>query len=114
MPYVKIETNLAVTPEQASAVLSGITSSVAAATGKPERAMQVAVQGNVPMMMAGSEEPNAYVAFRAINFAENMAGDVTKAVCAVLKDVLALDGTRIYVSFDSYPKTCWGIDSRTF
>ena len=61
MPYLKIQTNQAVTPNQAQALINKASKLVASELGKPENYVMVALAPPVAMVFAGTVAPTAYL-----------------------------------------------------
>lgn len=114
MPYLKLETNVAVPEAKAGALLKELSATVARVTGKPESVVQVVVSGGIPMLMAGSGEPAAHVEVKAIGFPEENARPMSEAVCGLLERELGIPGKRVFLAFVSYKGSMWGVDGRTY
>jgi len=55
MPYLQIQTNIDVEPEQQATLLAKASQTVANALGKSENYVMVALQANIPMLFARSD-----------------------------------------------------------
>ena len=53
MPYLQIQTNIDVKPEQQATLLANASQTIAQVLGKPENYVMVALQANTPMLFAG-------------------------------------------------------------
>ena len=113
MPFLNIQTNQSVTPEQAQALISKASNLVASELGKPERYVMVALAPPVPMLFAGSDEPTAYLELKSIGLPESRTADLSKALCSLMAD-LNISPDRVYIEFADAPRAMWGWDSRTF
>lgn len=114
MPYLKLETNAPLGNPQAGELAKVLSAALAQVTGKPESVCQVGVAGGTTMLMGGTNEPTAYVDVKGIGFSEEKAAPMSKAVCAILSDMLGIKGGRIYISFSSYKGSMWGVNGGTF
>ncbi|MCD8352623.1 MAG: hypothetical protein LUC93_18630 [Planctomycetaceae bacterium] len=114
MPYLKVDTTATPGPEQMAATLKRLSVALAETTGKPEKVCQAALQGGVGMIFAGVDGPSAHVEVKGINFDETKAGDIAKAVCAVLEEDLGIPGKRVYLAFTSFRGAMWGVDGKTY
>lgn len=114
MPYIKVETNVEIAGGKAGNVLAKLSEAVAKVTGKPEQYVQVGLVGDVAMLMAGTDAPTAHVAVRGIGFAESQAEPMSGAVSGVLAAALGIPAKRVYLTFDSYSGTMWGVGGSTF
>ena len=114
MPYLKLETNVAVADETVDKLLMELSAAVAEVTGKPESVVQVDVEGGRRMCMAGTEEPTAFVTVKGIGYAEEKARPMSEKVCGIVTARTGIAGKRIYLAFDAYKGAMWGVDGRTF
>lgn len=114
MPYIKVDTNVAVPEAKASTLAARLSAAVSKASGTPEQYVQAAVVGGVAMVMAGSADPNAHVSYKAIGLPEEKAKPLSAAIAGVLAEELGIPAARVYVSFDAYKGTMWGVGGGTF
>ena len=114
MPYVRVDANVPIDGTTAEKLLAALSAATARVTGKPERVVQVAVAGGSRMLMAGSEEPTAHVVVKGIGFPEDQAKGVSGAVCDILAEILAIPGNRVYIAFETYKGSMWGVDGGTY
>lgn len=112
MPYVRVETNIEVTEQQAGALLTELTAALSRITGKPESVVQVAVHDKVRMLMGGTVQPTAHVAVKGIGFRDEQAGPATEALCRIMASTLLIKGDRVFVTFESFSASMWGKDGR--
>ena len=113
MPYLKIQTNQTVNPEQAQTLITKASKLVASELGKPESYVMVALAPPVPMVFAGSDAPTAYLELKSIGLPESRTADLSKALCGLMSD-LNIDQNRVYIEFADAPRAMWGWDGRTF
>jgi phenylpyruvate tautomerase len=113
MPYLKIQTNQAITPDQAQTLISKASKLVASELSKPENYVMVALTPPVPMLFAGSNEPTAYLELKSIGLPESRTADLSKALCHLMTD-LNISQNRVYIEFADAPRTMWGWDGKTF
>ena len=113
MPYLKIQTNQAVTPDQAQALISKASNLVASELGKPESYVMVAFPPPVPMLFAGTDEPTAYLELKSIGLPESKTANLSQALCNLMAD-LNISPNRVYIEFANAPRAMWGWDNRTF
>lgn len=113
MPYLKIQTNQTIAPDQAETLLSEASKLVAKELGKPESYVMVALAPPVPMLFAGSNEPTAYLELKSIGLPESRTADLSKALCQLMAN-WSIDPNRVYIEFADAPRTMWGWDGRTF
>jgi len=113
MPYLKIQTNQTITPDQAQTLISKASKLVASELSKPENYVMVALTPPVPMLFAGSNEPTAYLELKSIGLPESRTADLSKALCHLMTD-LNISQNRVYIEFADAPRTMWGWDGKTF
>ncbi len=113
MPYLKIQTNQTIAPDEAETLLSEASKLVAEELGKPESYVMVSLAPPVPMLFAGSNEPTAYLELKSIGLPESRTADLSKALCHLMAN-LNIDPNRVYIEFADAPRTMWGWDGRTF
>ncbi|NNF97621.1 MAG: hypothetical protein HKM94_11910 [Halobacteria archaeon] len=113
MPYLKIQTNQTVTPDQAQTLISKASKLVANELGKPESYVMVALPPPVPMLFAGTNEPTAYLELKSIGLPASRTADLSKALCDLMTD-LNISQNRVYIEFADAPRAMWGWDGKTF
>ena len=113
MPYLKIQTNQQLDPEQSQALISKASKLVASELGKSENYVMVSLTPPVPMLFAGSSEPTAYLELKSIGLPESRTADLSKALCNLMAD-LNIEPNRVYIEFADAPRTMWGWDGKTF
>ena len=113
MPYLKIQTNQTVTPDQAQALISKASKLVASQLGKPENYVMVALTPPVPMLFAGSNEPTAYLELKSIGLPEPRTAELSKTLCHLMTE-LNISQNRVYIEFTDAPRAMWGWDGKTF
>ena len=114
MPYIKVETNVDITKEQALDTLNQLSAAVAAVTGKPEIYIQAGLQGGIAMLMAGEPGPTAHVEVKGIGFPETQARPMSEKVTDILTEAFGIPGKRVHITFDAYEGSMWGVDGSTF
>ena len=114
MPYLSIHTNQSLSNEAAGALAGQASKLVAAKLGKPERYVMVRIKGGETMLFAGSDAPLAYLELKSIGLPVNTTGELSKALCELLQQTLAIDPARIYIEFANASGNLWGWDSGTF
>lgn len=113
MPYLKIQTNQTIKPDQAGTLISKASKLVASELGKPESYVMVALAPPVPMLFAGNNEPTAYLELKSIGLAESHTAGLSKALCDLMMD-LNISQNRVYIEFTDAPRAMWGWDGKTF
>lgn len=92
-----------------------MSSALAAATGKPESYVLVAVHTDTPLSFGGTEEPAALgelVSIGAIGGAKNAA--ISKSIADVVSAKLGVSSSRFYLTFRDAARTDVGWNGATF
>lgn len=114
MPYLKIQTNQTINPDQAQTLISKASKLVASELGKPENYVMVALSPPVSMLFAGTDAPTAYVELKSIGLPSSRTGDLSQALCTLIERNLAISKDRIYIEFADAPRAMWGWNGSTF
>ena len=112
MPLLVIATNTAVDNQQDLAMqASRLTAEI---LGKPESYVMVKIKPEQTLIFAGSNAPAAHVKLKSLGLPENRTADYSEKICAFLKEILDIDGGRIYIEFSSPERHMWGWNGGTF
>ena len=114
MPYLMVQTNIAVDEATKPALLTNLSARTAEALGKPESYVMVSLKDNVPMVFAGNDAPLAYLELKSIGLPESKTAALSSSLCSAVNEALSIDTNRIYIEFTDAPRAMWGWDSRTF
>ena len=114
MPFLKLNTNVEISDQQASQLLGELSRLVAQQTGKPERYVMVELTGGQTMLFAGSGEPLAYLECKSIGLSAVQAKALAASLSKVLTSALPLTADRIYIEFSNCPAEFWGWNGSTF
>jgi len=114
MPYLKLNTNLAIDDAHAPQLLSRLSQLVAQETGKPERYVLVELNAEKAMLFAGGSEPLAYLECKSIGLSAKQAKSLSAALSQLLETALAIPPERIYIEFSNCPAEFWGWNGSTF
>ena len=113
MPYLKIQTNQTVTPDQAQTLINKASKLVANELSKPENYVMVALASPIPMVFAGTDAPTAYLELKSIGLPESRTADLSRALCNLMGD-LNINQNRVYIEFTDAPRAMWGWDGKSF
>ena len=114
MPYLQIQTNIDVKPEQHTTLLANASLMVANLLGKPESYVMVALQANTPMLFAGTEQPTAFLELKSIRLPTASTEELSQKLCAFIEDTLKIPKDRVYIKFINAEASLWGWNGRTF
>jgi len=95
-------------------ILAGASKAVAEATGKPESYVMVTLQ-EADIAMGGEKCAAAFADVRGIGgISRETNGQISERLCKLLSDTLAIDGSKVYLTFTDVPASNWGWDGGTF
>ncbi len=114
MPFLKLNTNVAISTQQSPQLLSQLSKLMAQETGKPERYVMVELMENKAMLFAGTNEPLAYLECKSIGLSTNQAKSLSASISKILKESLQINSDRIYIEFSNCPGDYWGWNGSTF
>ena len=114
MPYLRIQTNLSISDETRSALVSKASQLIAEGLAKPERYVMVAMEPNTAMLFAGSGDPLAYLELKSIGLPENKTVPLSQSLCRLMQKSLSIAPDRVYIEFSNAPRQMWGWNEGTF
>ena len=114
MPYLQIQTNTDVKPEQQGTLLANASQTIAQALGKPENYAMVALQANTPMLFAGTNQPTAFLVLKSIRLPTASTTELSQKLCTFIEDTLKIPKDRVYIEFVNAEAALWGWNGRTF
>jgi len=114
MPLLRIETNISLDASDAQALVTQASQAVSGGLGKPERYVMVTVQSDVPMLMAGTPEPAAFLDCRSIGLPDGKTEALSNALCEMIERAIGVPQDRVYINFADIPRNLWGWNGGTF
>ena len=111
MPLINVRTSLQELPDSA-ALLKELSAALAQQTGKPQSYVITLLDTAMPMTIAGSTEPCAYVEIKSIGALKPPA--MTSAFCELIESRTGIPASRIYVAFEDVNASSWGWNGNTF
>lgn len=114
MPYLKIQTNRVVSPEQSKKLLTKLSRQLAQELEKPERYVMVDLAAEGDMLFAGVDDPLAFVELKSIGLSQSNTQPLSKWLCDLLQDELGIPPERVYIEFTDIPRKFWGWNGSTF
>jgi len=112
MPLLSIKTNISLSDRNSLASLASKTT--ANALGKPENYVMVAVEDQLTMLFAGSDEPTAYLELKSISLPESETKTLSSVLCQLINEQLDIEKNRIYIEFSNAERHMWGWNGSTF
>jgi phenylpyruvate tautomerase PptA (4-oxalocrotonate tautomerase family) len=114
MPLLKIQTNVATPAQERTALLKGLSASVAEMLGKPENYVMLALEHNPDMLFAGSSDPLAYLELKSIGLPAGRTKEFSAQLCSLVSRELDIAAERIYIEFADAERGMWGWKGATF
>jgi phenylpyruvate tautomerase PptA (4-oxalocrotonate tautomerase family) len=114
MPFLKLNTNVALDTEQKSKMLAELSQLMSKETGKPERYVMISIMESNAMLFAGSASPLAYLECKSIGLSTSQAKSLSASICQLLNTRLSIPRDRIYIEFSNCPAEFWGWNGSTF
>jgi phenylpyruvate tautomerase PptA (4-oxalocrotonate tautomerase family) len=114
MPFLRIQTNQALSEADSKSLAAKSSALVAEQLGKPERYVMTSVETNTAMQFAGNDEGLAYLELKSIGLPESITADVSHALCGLVSAETGISPERIYIEFFDAPRKMWGWNGSTF
>ena len=114
MPYLSIETNVAVPTAQRDALLAAASQQVSAALGKAEDYVMVALHDQTPMRFAGQNGPCAFLQLASLDLSDDQCPELAAILCDFVGKYLDVPANRSYIQFTDATRARWGWNHRTF
>ncbi|MEN9460380.1 MAG: hypothetical protein RIS84_400 [Pseudomonadota bacterium] len=114
MPYVALQTNLALSEAQQQSLLSRLTVQVAATLKKPEAYMMIVLQPNTCMNLGNSGDACAHLSVKSIGFVENSITQLSTELTQLLNTELAIAADRVFIEFCDVSPEKWAWQGKTF
>jgi phenylpyruvate tautomerase len=113
MPYLLIQTNQALDEPTEKTLLKKASAIVSAQLGKPPDYAMVVIDAPLPMVLAGSDEPTAYLELKSIGLSSTNTADISAALCKLLSEELSIKKHRVYIEFSNADRSMWGWNGDT-
>ena len=114
MAYLMIQTNLPMTKVAKQAVLRAAAALVAEELGKPQEFVMVALQPDVDMLFAGSDDPVAFLELKSVGLPARHTRRLSSELCSLIHQHLGITPERTYVKFIDVGRGMWGWKGDTF
>ncbi len=111
MPLINLKTSN-INIENPEALLKVLSKELSNLTGKPETYVMTALQTDVAMTYAGSNEPCCFVEIKSIGSLDPVK--MSSSFCELIESRTGIPTNRIYIEFEDVPASLWGWDGRTF
>ncbi len=114
MPYLNIQTNADIVPEQQTTLLDQASQTVAKMLGKPESYVMIALQAGVAMRFGGSDAPLAYLELKSLGLPRARTAELSAALSELIEQALSIPEARVYIEFSDPERSMWGWNGGTF
>lgn len=114
MPYLKIETNSALSPGEKLYFLKKASLFLSKMLNKPEKVILVSLYDSVPMIFAGNTDPGAYLILKSIGLTKDKCPELSSALCELLQSELGILPERVYIDFNDINGKMFGWNKTTF
>jgi len=114
MPYLQIQTNIDIKPEQQAVLLKSASKIVAKALNKSESYVMIALQPQTPMLFAGTEQATAFLILKSLRLPVDNTQELSQTLCSFIEEILNIQQDRIYIEFINPEPSLWGWNGRTF
>lgn len=114
MPYVLVQTNISVPEVKQKELMVELSQQVASMLNKSEGYMQVAIQPDMAMIFAKTEEPTAFLMVKSLRLPQEQTPEFSSSLCQLLETSLGIPKERIYIEFTDGQPHLWGWNGKTF
>ena len=114
MPYLRIQTNVAVNENQEDNLLTTSSRLVSGHLGKDEKFFMGIIEDQQAMYFAGSSDPLAFLELKALGLPAEKTKDLSRDLCELVELQLSIPPERIYVKFHSVNRGMWGWNGDVF
>ena len=108
MPYLSIQTNLPISEKAEQTILKSASALVARELEKPESFVMVALQPDLPMLFAGTDDPVAFLELKSVGLPAQKTKSLCRLLCELIGDHLGIIPDRVYVKFIDVKHGMWG------
>lgn len=112
MPTLQIATNVAIKNTQQLA--EAASALVASMLGKPEKYVMVLIKPDCELYFAGNKAPAALLSLHSLGLPAAQIKAYSETLCGFISSQLGIAVDRIYINFESPPRSHWGWNNTTF
>ncbi len=114
MPYLNIETNVALDQNEKEGVMAESSKLLADLLQKPEGYVMISIRTGAHLMFGGTTDPCAYLEFKSLGLPESSTSVFSEAVTKLLGAKTGIHSNRIYIEFSAPERHMWGWNGGTF
>jgi len=112
MPTLNISTNVDI--QDGNALAEQASKLVADMLGKPEMYVMVLVNPGCTLYFGGNDGPAALLSLHSLGLPEANIKSYSEKLCGFINQQLGIASERIYINFESPPRSHWGWNNTTF
>lgn len=113
MPYLKIQTNLALDRETATRLMAAASDNISEQLGKPREFVMIALEREEYMFFDGSDKPVAFLELKAVGLPALKTMQLSHALSEMIEAELPVRRDRIYIKFIDVQRGMWGWNGKT-
>lgn len=114
MPFLKLNTNVAISEPQNQQLLTELSQLMASHTSKPENYVMIQITGGLTMSFAGNNQALAYMECKSIGLSSLQVKTLSDALTKYISLELMIPGNRIYIEFTNCPAELWAWNGKAF
>lgn len=112
MPTLQVSTNTSIVDHRQFAM--DASKLVAKMLGKPEMYVMVIINPECKLFFGGNDDPAALLSLHSLGLPEAQIKTFSERLCGFINQHLGISAERIYINFESPPRTHWGWNNTTF
>jgi phenylpyruvate tautomerase PptA (4-oxalocrotonate tautomerase family) len=112
MPTLQITTNVAI--QNNKQLAQEASKLVASMLGKPEMYVMVLIKPDCELYFGGTDDPAALLSLHSLGLPEANLKIYSEKLCGFISGQLGIAVERIYINFESPPRSHWGWNNTTF
>lgn len=114
MPFITLQTNVVISPEQEIALKSGLSKAIECVPHKSEQSLMIALFDNAKLYLRGdSNPPMAYIRIAVFANRHHLGYDeLSRQVTALLGKILSMPSENIFIEYADIP--AWAVAGQTF
>jgi phenylpyruvate tautomerase len=112
MPTLQVSTNTNIVDHKQFA--RAASKLVADMLGKPEMYVMIIVKPKCELYFGGNDDPAALLSLHSLGLPEAQIKAYSERLCSFISQQLGISAERIYINFESPPRTHWGWNNTTF
>lgn len=114
MPFITVQTNLSLSPEQEQNLKAGLGKAIEYVPYKSEKSLMIAFQDNAKLWLQGdNQRPMAYIRIAVFGNRQHYGyAELSQAVTLLFKQILSISPENVYIQYEDIP--AWTVAGQTF